>query len=261
MDKVLQIERFGTFKRNLGDSSSLFASDKTRNENTDMKIARNRITALAGLAGILLTATSAHAAVILASNFNDVVKTAYPTATNITWDTVNGIETPAGSLTFTGASEFQNVTANEIDVAGNLPNWSTSVALVLDAATASIALSTLDFNWRVTTNGGADNTSASKSDTWTAEVIGSVSGSLGTASIGPAAPGNPTQFRSIDLSSFTINNTETWTLSLGIVGTGFGHNASLQDIEINGDITAIPEPSAALLGGLGALFLLRRRRI
>ncbi|MBT8044256.1 MAG: PEP-CTERM sorting domain-containing protein [Verrucomicrobiae bacterium] len=27
------------------------------------------------------------------------------------------------------------------------------------------------------------------------------------------------------------------------------------------DVTAVPEPSAALLGGLGALLLLRRRRV
>ncbi len=223
------------------------------------------------LALTLLLAAPADATVILSSDFNSVDMTdgtAPYVSTNNTWDAANGIDTPAGSLTFvdpTGGDVdgfFTNV-AHEISVDYNMTGdgpWSTSVALVLDAGTASIDLTTLDFNWRVTSNSGANNTPNSKSDTWTAEITGSGSGSLGTASIGPAAPGNPNQFRSIDMSSFTLDNSETWALSLRIDGTNYGHNASLKDLTLNGEITPIPEPATMGLLALGGLGLLRRRR-
>ncbi len=38
------------------------------------------------------------------------------------------------------------------------------------------------------------------------------------------------------------------------------YNARFDAVQVNGTVTVIPEPSAALLGGLGALLLLRRRR-
>ncbi len=203
------------------------------------------------LAGALLSSV-ASAEVVLASNFNGVDKTdssAPYTATSITWDTVAGLVTPAGTLTFIepdggnggNVDGFHDVTANEIDVDYNLATegpWSTSIGLVLSGA-ESIDLTSLDFNWRVTNNSGASSSGTSKNDTWTAEITGSVSGSLGTASVGPTTPGSPTQARSIDLSSYTLTKTETWTLTLRLDGTGWGHNASLQDLSLSGTITPL----------------------
>ena len=200
---------------------------------------------IVALATLVFASTSANAEVILSSNFDGVDKTdssAPYTATNITWDTVNGIVLPVGELTFvdpTGGdvSGFYNKTADEIDVKYNMTGdgpWSTSISLVLDAGTSSIDLTSLDFNWRVTNNSGSDNSPNQKQDTWTVEIVGDSTGSLGTASIGPAPPGNPTQFRSIDLTGFSLTDTENYTLSLRIDGTGWGHNASLQDIELHG---------------------------
>lgn len=185
--------------------------------------------------------------VILASTFDGVDTTGAgpnPTATSITWDTVAGIVEPAGSLTFNGAGGFYNLagfTENEICVADNLPTWSTSINMVVLPSVETIDLQSLDFNWRVAGNGGGNNTAQSKSDTWTVEIVGSSSGSLGTPSIGPAAPGSPVQFRSIDLTGFpSLTPTETYTLTLSIVGTGFGHNASLQDFTLKGVVTFAP---------------------
>jgi MYXO-CTERM domain-containing protein len=42
--------------------------------------------------------------------------------------------------------------------------------------------------------------------------------------------------------------------------TQFGERIGIQQMILDGAVTAVPEPSAALLGGLGALALLRRRR-
>jgi len=199
---------------------------------------------------VAATPGSACAVVVLASDFTGVDvsdDTAPYTATNITWDTVDGIVEPVGELTFIDPKDpnapgdvdgfFSD--ANEIAVDYNLPQqgpWSTSILLELDTGTASIDLTSLDFNWRVTNNSGADNTSMRKSNTWTAEVIGSTSGSLGTADIGPEKPGDPNQFRSIDMSDFTLSNTETYTLTLRVDGSNYGHNASLLDISLSGDI-------------------------
>jgi len=214
-------------------------------ENTSLRW----ILALSIMACVVATAAGpARADVVLASDFTGVDvsdDTAPYTATNITWDTVTGIVAPVGELTFvdpTGGDidGFHNV-ADEISVDYNLPQqgpWSTSILLELDTATTSIDLTTLDFNWRVTNNAGASSTPQSKTDTWTAEIIGSTSGSLGTAVIGPSAPGSPLQLRSIDMSEFTLDNTETYTLTLRIDGYNWGHNASIQDISLSGDITA-----------------------
>ena len=56
------------------------------------------------------------------------------------------------------------------------------------------------------------------------------------------------------------------TYTLRIKGGDFlgldesGNHTAIDNLSINGTFTAVPEPSAALLGGLGLLALLRRRR-
>lgn len=54
----------------------------------------------------------------------------------------------------------------------------------------------------------------------------------------------PGEFAVFSLNSLTLNNSLTALDNIGFIGT----------------VGAVPEPSAALLGGLGALLLLRRRR-
>jgi autotransporter-associated beta strand protein len=53
--------------------------------------------------------------------------------------------------------------------------------------------------------------------------------------------------------SLTLTSTDTWT------GTAGGYDFSFS--EATGVLSVVPEPSAALLGGLGLLGLLRRRRV
>jgi hypothetical protein len=61
-----------------------------------------------------------------------------------------------------------------------------------------------------------------------------------------------------DLGSITLAQQTNAYLTFGIVGPNDG-NTSVFKID-NLTVSAVPEPSAALLGGLGALALLRRRR-
>lgn len=64
---------------------------------------------------------------------------------------------------------------------------------------------------------------------------------------------------SIDLSGAQYQNANSITFRVFNPGTTGFHGLDLGDFTLNG--TVIPEPSVALLGGLGLLGLLRRRRV
>ena len=221
---------------------------------------------LLAIFALCATAYSAHAATVLSSDFNgvDPTDTTAPfTATNITWDNVNGIDTPAGELTFDNPDGFHGNNANEIMVNRNLTTegpWSTTLDIQLDAGTASIALTSFDFNWRVTGNSGTNNTSSSKQTNFALNITGSISGDQGTPETGLQGTGSPFQFRSIDLTGITLNPGEVYTLTFSANGTGFGHNASILDIALEGEITPVPEPTSLALLTLGGLMIARRRR-
>ena len=225
------------------------------------------------LAALVCTSTAsiANASVVLSSDFTavDPTDTVAPfTAANITWDTVNGINTPAGELTFTdpGGGDVDGFfsTANEIAVDYNMTSdgpWTTSLALVLDGSTASIDLTTVDVGLRLTNNAGANNSTSSKNGRTTIELIGSVSGSLGLVDPGNSNYPSVEYTRNIDVSALpSLDTSEDYTLVITTFGTGFGHNKSLQALAVNGDITPIPEPGSLALLGLGGLLVARRRR-
>ncbi len=71
--------------------------------------------------------------------------------------------------------------------------------------------------------------------------------------------------RSIDLTGMTslqdlTNTTVEFRFYTGDNSTASTREHRFDNIELTGDITVIPEPASALLGGLGLLALLRRRR-
>jgi hypothetical protein len=216
---------------------------------------------------IAFTATSAQAAVILADDFADR-SLAGNTATFGSWNTVDGIDTPAASLSFdkggtTTAASFFGVNPGEIDVNNNMTadGWDTSFVLDLDASTASIALTSMVIDIRLTNGSGGAQTTGSKSGRMVVELVGSSSGSLGT--VDPGNSGYPTveYTRTLDLTGLpTLDGSETYTIILKARGTGYGHHKSLQAFELSGDITPIPEPATMSLLALGGLAMLRRRR-
>lgn len=86
--------------------------------------------------------------------------------------------------------------------------------------------------------------------------------SNGTATVGNFAMGSgglsPTPFNpTIIIFNVVSNGTDSIVLKMDETFTGTGGNTSAW-LGING-MTIVPEPSAALLGGLGLLILLRRR--
>lgn len=60
--------------------------------------------------------------------------------------------------------------------------------------------------------------------------------------------------------TFTEAITGADTVAIHYAPFGGGGNIHVNDIQVNGAVNVIPEPSAMLLGGLGFLGLLRRRR-
>ena len=219
------------------------------------------------LAGLALAASHADAAVVLADDFSGVSKVG-STATIGGWDTVDGIDAPSTALSFKDGDSastvgFHNATANEIDVNNNMTagGWDTSIALVVDAGTASIDLNTLVLDMRLINGSGGPNTTGSKSGRMIAELVGSSSGSLGTVDPGNSGYPSVAYTRTLDLSSLpSLDSSETYTLVIQARGTGHGHHKSLQALELSGDITPVPEPAVFSLLGLAAFSLLRRRR-
>ena len=164
-----------------------------------------------------------------------------PLAISITWDTVIGVQTPATNLTFYDGDGFFGI-ANEIAVDRNLPSegsWSTNLVFEMSSTTQSLELTSLVLNWRVTSNSGTDNTSTSKTTTWTASITGSTSGLMGTV-LNAGTPGSPSQERTLDMSGNSLNASETYTLTLTASATGWGHNASLEDLTLNGNVQYLP---------------------
>jgi hypothetical protein len=220
---------------------------------------------------------SANAAVILADAFTDVVKTSSPATFASGWDTAVGINAPASSLAFADANDtaassddsgtlnFHNNGANSgmIDVNNNMTDggWSTSISLVLDGSTSSIDLTSLSLDIRLTSSTGNTQSTSSKSGRMTAELVGSSSGLLGTIDTDNASYPTSDYNRTLDLTSLpNIDTSETYMLTISALGTGFGHHKALDALTLNGDITAVPEPSSAALLGLGGLALILRRR-
>ena len=215
-------------------------------------------------------AFTAHATTILETDFTGVSKdSATGIASDFTWDTVNGIEAPPTSLTFYRGDDgttpvgFHNVTDDEIDVNRNMTDggWDTNIAFDLDlpGGYTAIQLSSLILDMRLTTGGGADNTTQNKTGAEAVTLTGSISGVLG--SVSPAFSGYPgvTYQSIVDLTSLPeLDDSETYTLLVQARGDGWGHHKSLQGLELTG--TLIPEPgTVSLLGLFGAALVVRRR--
>jgi hypothetical protein len=258
-----------------------------------------KTTHLAALAAFTL-AGPASAAVLLTDNFNTNNENATTFNTNLATDQGGSLATVSYTTVYSLGHEAQHSNSGTMLLVGNLPgfprtniyaslnhNFATD-ANTLDQALeikfnlsvgdgftptswASIALGASQ-NVTATSAGNQfsstfmdDNTTEQYSDgTSVGSTITFADGDLitlllsNTAGTGSAFNGNGS------VAKLYVNGTlgGTWTgLNLG-AGDGF---LSFQANDVNAridnlSISAIPEPSAALLGGLGMLALLRRRR-
>ena len=103
------------------------------------------------------------------------------------------------------------------------------------------------------TTSGTFNANSPTSYTWTMSITRD---SLTTVDLSTSFVGGPSSYS----QTRTRNDVTTSLFTYTSMGVYAGPNANLDVLTIGGAQYTIPEPSAALLGGLGFLMLLRRRR-
>lgn len=214
-------------------------------------------------------AATTPAATVLQSDFAGVsLNSSTNTASSISW-TTNGIVTPTTSMVFVGNDDkgggeldFHNQD-DQLPVDYNLSNegsWSTSVTNIsLEAPTTSIDLTNLSLDFLLRSNLGVPITST-RDLSITVGVFGSSSGSIGTGFLSQDRSGADFTNYNIDLSSLPdLNSSEIYTVEITVDTTYTrGQNASMDNLVLSG--TVVPEPSIALLAGLGLSGLMVRRK-
>ena len=237
-----------------------------------MKISR----AVAAIAAFSLGAISANAAVIASTNFDGRTLTASDTTAtgaSLAW-TTNGITNPgnmvslnssaAGLALWNGNSLTQNMFAPNLNTGNENTFWTTNVSLAVSSG-STVTLTDVSFNYWAINSGQAANDNR-RSD-FTVSLINPSAVTVATVDITDShfftISGSPLVTATFS-SAMLLSDPGTYTLRikggdfLGVNETGT--HTAIDNLSINGTFEAVPEPSAALLGGLGLLALLRRRR-
>ncbi len=222
-----------------------------------------------------LTTAVAHSAVILADDFTGVSK-ATNVATIDSFNTQNGVTaglsytarvgtdgTGAAANYFTNAATDDELSPNNRNDAGG---WNLTSSLALDAGTQSISLTFLNLFALAVNSSGADrNVTKNTPTTWTLSITGD--GSYGTQSASvidtfAIQPSQGTADPVINLSSLgDLVAGENYTYRISMMrNSGEIMFLTLDSFSLEGDITAVPEPSSLTLLGLAFLGLALRRR-
>lgn len=228
---------------------------------------KNVLTAIAAMIAVVSLADSARATVIASTDF-DGRTVSGSTASNLTW-VVEGVADP-GDLTAQNNPDGLFDTANAQDlfaVNRNLHNegdWLVNVPLVVGAE--SINLTTIELDAYIFDNNGAFQPNGRDLDLDAVLVASDMTTVIDTDTVLNIYPGagavSQPEAVSFDLSGNTLPAGETFFVRVRAYGQGPGNNAGIDNLVINGDIVAVPEPATAALGllGLGALGATMRRR-
>lgn len=215
---------------------------------------------------------SASAVTLASTSFDGRVLSPVNTATGLNW-VLNGLEDPGNMAALNAAAAPQTIfdgafVANMFAPGLNTGNgntfWTTSVALTVSSG-SSVTLTDVTFDyWSI--NGGQSQNVNRQSD-FTITLLDPSAASAASVdivdSISGTAAGVP-----LVTATFTspIALTAPGTYTLVIKGGDFagndetGNHTAIDNLSINGTLSAVPEPSSALLAGLGLLAMLRRRR-
>lgn len=215
------------------------------------------------LGSIMLASANSMAAIIASTDF-DGRTVGGSTASNLTWVT-QGVANP-GDVSADFALFDTAGTANRFGVDRNLHNessWSANVALNVLSGN-SIALSNVSFDAFIINNAGALQT-VQRNLSYTAALLDSTMSVFAEISVnniygnsGAVANGQNIMF---DFSGNTLSAGNNYTLRITASGTGPGNNAALDNLVINGDVTAlaVSAPSIIAVFSLGFLMIIARR--
>lgn len=188
-----------------------------------------------GLLALVLSAGMANATTIIAGG--GTVGATFVTSTGVTLTTATA-DFRVGTWDGTTFTQFAVTDASPIDI--------------------STVGGALAGKWA---NNTSDNSAAANAFTSSQAVWFEVSVDLGNGSTGRAyfsgTPTFPNNGSGVG-DSLAYNSTSLTILGAGSTAGSAAYNAGTGNIVIG--VTSVPEPSAALLGALGALGLLRRRR-
>lgn len=131
----------------------------------------------------------------------------------------------------------------------------------------TLDLSSITLDWAWAANAAGNWTSSLDVQTSTDGIsFATVAGSFRSASTGDVVQGNTDYFtggQGLEIDMSSLANAESYYIRIRSADTTTNNSHApnlFQNITLDGEVVVIPEPSAALLGGLGLLALLRRRR-
>lgn len=238
-----------------------------------MKTTSRYLSLFPALVAAAFAVGSAQAVVIASYNFESQTTASTDTESNTTASNLNIANIPGfeinsehtnrqstgDSLTFDSpvsgfalVGAFGDIKSGSNSLAGALgKNQYVGFTITLNAAT-TIDLTSFDFATDIT------NGTAAKNWWLLADVAGGTFTSADEIGSGSFAANESELITSFSTSSFS-SNTE-FRLYFDTGASTATHGVAIDNITLEANVTPIPEPSAALLGGLGFLALLRRRR-
>ena len=229
-----------------------------RSQTINKKTMKTSKATVAAIAAFSLGAISANAAVIVGTNFTG--RTISSTTATITDYTLNGVSSP-GNWTVVGAGSLFTSTdaTGRFAPADNAPSWNVTIPLTVGAS--AIDLDDVTINFESFSNAGASKvpTNFAPANNVTVEIRDSMNFLLATQNLGQVSGNTADAWIGIytNFAPVTLAASQVYSLKITAAGDG-GNNLGIDSFVING--TVVPEPSVALLGVLGLVSLLRRRR-
>ena len=228
-----------------------------------MKIKQHLLPVIA----LCMTAATSHAAVLAQYDFNGASAVASTVATDVTAGNFTPVGINPANVGLSGAGNaFLRSTRTQAtqalaltDLNAGLNDYQTVTISAGPGKFLDLTSVTFGFNANNNNSGGNFTSTAVLSSNVNGFGV-AITGTDNSRTVAQSTSGPFTPTATFDLSASEYNNLSTITFRLSTFDSinDNGDLSRFDDFTLNGDV--IPEPSSTLLGGLGMLCLLRRRR-